>query len=112
MPTGKPRLEAATMIYTCKSGEYPFDSKHNSFQGKCTFVKLPFDFDKGQGHQNKVTSWDNPKSKPVQVWGQSTDSPRDYISFSENLTYLSPPVTLNLGSRSPNSNQPLSLSQR
>ena len=60
------------MIYTFKSGaKSSIGSKHISFFGKMTFIKLTSDLDNGQGHQNKVISWDNPKGIPVQVWRQS-----------------------------------------
>ena len=44
----------------------------------------------GEGHQNNVTFWDNPKGVPVQVSGQSSWQLTRYININENFTYLSP----------------------
>ena len=64
----------------------------------------------GQSYQNHIKSSVCPNNLPMPIWWNSAQWFKRYRGYIENVTYLSP-VTLKIRSRSPKSNQFLSLSQ-
>ena len=91
------------MVHLCKFGEiHPLIQEISYIQD--------FDLENRIKVPNKLNSLDCPKGKAVLDWWESSQRLKKYINFSEVFTYLTPPVTLKMRSRSLKSNQLFSLS--